>query len=101
MTRDIQFTLFPDGLGFYARHDGRVIGEITFVRVGIDKLIIDHTEVAEHFRGANIGLNLVRQVSNLARAQHRKIIALCPFARAMFNKFAEFDDVRLMSVNQI
>jgi len=98
MTREIKYDMATDGLGFNAQCDGRVIGEITFVRVGSDKFIIDHTAVAEPFRGAKIGLNLVRHVCELARRQNRKIFALCPFARAMFNRYSEFDDVRLMRV---
>lgn len=99
MSREIKYTLAIDGLGYNAECDGHKIGEITFVRVGNDKFIIDHTAVVEPFRGKQVGLNLVRQVCNLARNQHRKIVALCPFARAMFNKYAEFDDVRLMNAH--
>lgn len=97
MACDVKYDLASDGLGFVARCDGRNIGEITFVRVGIDKLIIDHTGVDEAWQNNQIGLNLVRQVCDLARTQHRKIIPLCPFARAMFCRYSEFDDVRLMS----
>ena len=99
MANNISYSLFSDGLGFHAEYGGRHIGEITFVRVGIDKLIIDHTAVEEQFRNAEIGLNLVRQVVTLARNQHRKIIAMCPFARAMFSRYSEFDDVRLMNAH--
>ena len=97
MAYDIKYILFADGQGFYAHCDGRTVGEITFVNTGGDKMIIDHTEVAESYRGANIGLGLVGAVVNIARAQKRKVIALCPFAAAMFNQHPEFADVRLMN----
>lgn len=96
MTHDIEYVLFSNGLGFYANCDGRHVGEITFVRVGLDKFIIDHTAVDADYRNTGVGLNLVRQVCNLARAQKRKIIALCPFAGAMFGRYPEFDDVRML-----
>lgn len=99
MARNVNYSLFSNGLGFHAEFNGRNIGEITFVRVGIDKLIIDHTAVEDEFRNAEIGLNLVRQVVVLARQQKRKIIAMCPFARAMFSRYSEFDDVRLMNAH--
>ncbi len=99
MAYDIEYILFPDGLGFNAQCNGTHVGEITFVRVGIDKLIIDHTGVAEDYRNSEIGLNLVRRVCDLARNQKRKIIALCPFARSMFNRYPEFDDVRLINAH--
>ena len=92
----ITYDIFPDGLGFYANCDGRHVGEITFVRVGIDKMIIDHTSVDEKYRRAHVGLNLVRHVADLARTQHRKVITMCPFARAMFCRYPEFDDVRFL-----
>ncbi len=93
---NIEYVLSANGLGFDANSNGRHVGEITFVRVGLDKLIIDHTAVDEGFRNSQIGLNLVRQVCNLARDQKRKIIPLCPFARRVFMRYSEFDDVRLM-----
>ncbi len=98
MAKDITYDMFPDGLGFYANCDGKHVGEITFVRVGIDKLIIDHTDVSENYRNENIGINLLRQVVDLARNQNRKIITMCPFAKAMFCKYPEFDDVRFLHV---
>lgn len=98
MKCDVEFSLFPNGLGFNAICDNRKVGEITFVRLG-DKMIIDHTAVDIEFRNDNVGLNLVRQVCNLARQQNRKILALCPFAQAMFNRHPEFDDVRLINAH--
>ncbi len=99
MPNNITYTLFSNGLGFNAVYNGAPIGEITFVRVGIDKMIIDYTMVNTPFRHSRVGLNLVRAAADLARNQRRKIIALCPFARAMFNKYPEFDDVRLMNAH--
>jgi hypothetical protein len=94
--KKITYDIFPNGTGFYANCDGQHVGEITFVRVGADKMIIDYTAVTEQYRRASVGLNLVRCAANLARKQHRKIIAMCPFASAMFSKYSEFDDVRLL-----
>ncbi len=95
MAYDVKYILFADGQGFYANCDGRRVGEITFVRAGGNNLIIDHTAVDEEYRNAEIGLGLVTRVVDMARAQHRKVLALCPFALAMFNRHPEFDDVRL------
>ena len=99
MTQDIQYFLSQTGDGFDALFQGQKIGEITFVRVGFDKLIIDYTGVAPEFRNRKVGLTLLRNVANMAREQHRHVITLCPFARAMFNRFPEFDDIRLMNAH--
>lgn len=99
MAYDVKYILFDDGQGFYAHCDGHAVGEITFVRTGGDKMIIDHTEVAESYRGAHVGLGLVSAVVDMARAQKRKVIALCPFAAAMFNRHPEFADVRLLNAH--
>ena len=96
MAADIKYILAPSGLAFHAVHAGRRIGEITFVRVGIDKFIIDRTDVDSEYQHAGVGLNLVRMVCDLARRQRRKIIAMCPFAGAMFSRYEEFDDVRFL-----
>ncbi len=95
--KTISYDIFPDGLGFYANCDGHHVGQITFVRVGIDKMIIDHTDVSDGFRHKHVGLSLVRCAANLARNQRRKIITMCPFASAMFSRYPEFDDVRFLN----
>ncbi len=100
MADSVKYNLASDGLGFNAEFAGRHIGEITFVRVGLDKLIIDHTGVEQEYRNSQIGLNLVRRVCEMARLQKRKVIPLCPFARSMFVRYSEFDDVRLMNAGR-
>lgn len=99
MAYDIQYMPSVDGSGIDAILRGQIIGQITYVRIGMDKLIIDYTGVDAPYRGQNIGLDLVRRVADMARSQHRRVITICPFARAMFNRFPEFDDIRLMNAH--
>lgn len=99
MSETVQYFISETRDGFDAIVSGTKVGEITFVRVGSDKLIIDYTGVAPEYRRRHIGLTLVRNVANMARTQHRRVIALCPFARAMFNRFSEFDDIRLINAH--
>ena len=96
MAENIQYIQFPDGNGFYAYCDGRPVGKITFVRTGTNTVIIDHTEVDDAYRNADIELNLVRHVCDIARAQHRHVLPMCPTARTMFGMYPEFDDVRML-----
>lgn len=99
MSETVQYFISETRDGFDAFVSGQKVGEITFVRVGADKLIIDYTGVAPDYRNQKIGLTLVRNVANMARVQHRRVITLCPFARAMFNRFSEFDDIRLLNAH--
>lgn len=98
-TEETTYILSADGMAIHAMRGDVRIGEITFVRSGADKMIIDYTSVEVEFRGTSVGLNLVRAASNYARSQGRKVITLCPFARAMFNRYPEFDDIRLMNAH--
>lgn len=99
MTDKIEYIISEQENALHAVCRGKKVGEITYVRVGIDKLIIDYTGVEPEFRNQHIGLTLVRNVANMARNQKRHVITLCPFARAMFNRYSEFDDIRLMNVH--
>ena len=99
MESEIKYFVSQTGDGFDAFYQDQKIGEITFARVGADKIIIDYTGVAPEFQHREIGLTLVRNVANMARTQKKRVLALCPFARAMLNRYAEFDDVRLMRVH--
>lgn len=99
MTDQIEYKPAENGTAFYAYYNGEKIGEITFVLIGADKMILDHTGVNEKFRGNGIGRGLVQQAVELARNQHRKILPFCPFAQTIFNKSRQFDDIRLMNAN--
>jgi predicted GNAT family acetyltransferase len=93
MKDKIQYKLGNDGNEYCACLNGERIGDITFVKTGVSPLIIDHTGVDDKFQGQGIGAELVRHVVGLARKQNKKIIPLCPFARAIFQRHPEFNDV--------
>ena len=99
MTEKIQYIVSDEKNALIAVLGDKKIGEITFVRIGTDKLIIDYTSVDPEFRNRHIGLSLVRNIANMARSQKRHVIIMCPFARAMFNRYSEFDDIRLMNAH--
>lgn len=93
----IEYEILPDGCGFCAKYNGQNVGEITFVKIGIDKLMIDHTFIENISQKTQIEFNLVKYVVDLARAQHRKILTICPSAQNVFMGHPEFDDVRLIN----
>lgn len=73
---------------------GAPAAEMTFSKAGSKLMIIDHTDVPEHYRGQGVGLKLVTRAVEDARVAGKKIIPLCPFAAAQFRKHAEWADVR-------
>jgi predicted GNAT family acetyltransferase len=78
---------------FYISVDGKQEGKMTFVFVGSDKIIIDHTEVNEGNNGKGYGKKMVAEAVEFARGKNIKIIPLCPFAKSVFDKTSEFRDV--------
>ena len=58
-----------------------------------DIIIIDHTEVDAALSGTGAGKQLVAAAVAWARAEHRRIMPLCPFAKSVFDKTPEFADV--------
>lgn len=93
----IQYELLPDGCGFCAKINGQNVGEITFIKIGLDKLMIEHTSVESGYQRTPVVLNLVSHVVELARAQHRKVLNRCSTAQNIFIGHPEFDDVLLMN----
>jgi phospholipase/carboxylesterase len=67
--------------------------EMTFSKAGNGLIIIDHTEVPDAFRGQGIGLKLVTRAVEDARKSSKKIIPLCPFAKAQFQRPKDWADV--------
>ena len=78
---------------FVAMFDGQPAGLMTYSWAGEDKLIIDHTEVEPAYNGKGIGKAMVYKSVEFARDNNLKIIPLCPFAKAMFQKNKEIQDV--------
>lgn len=78
---------------YVLRAPGGEEAEMTFTTVGPHKIIIDHTEVPDAFRGQGVGLRLVTRAVEDARAQGKTIIPLCPFANSQFRRHPEWADV--------
>lgn len=78
---------------FKATSDGKEAGRMTYSWSGKEKFIIDHTEVNSEFRGQGVGKEMVLAAVDYARENSMKIIPMCSFAKAMFDKMAEIRDV--------
>lgn len=79
---------------FVALQDGQKAGEMTYSIAGADLMIIDHTGVNEAFKGLGVGKRILLDgVVAYARTHKIKVLPLCPFAKAMFDKMPEIGDV--------
>lgn len=67
--------------------------ELTYSRLGAAAIIIDHTGVPDALRGKGAGKALVVRAVEDARAEARKILPLCPFAKAQFDRHPEWHDL--------
>ena len=67
--------------------------EMTYSRMGESTIIIDHTGVPDSLRGKGVGQALVERGVEDARAEGRKIVPLCPFAKAQIERHADWQDV--------
>ncbi len=69
--------------------------EMTYSKAGGSMIIIDSTEVPDAMRGQKVGVALVSKAVEDARSLGKKIMPLCPFAKAQFARHSEWRDVLL------
>ncbi|TDL75251.1 N-acetyltransferase [Palleronia sediminis] len=94
MTTDIAIT--RDVTETKGRYTATVDGheaEMTYSRAGPQTIIIDHTAVPDALRGRGVGQALVQRGVEDARAEGRRIVPLCPFAKAQIDRHPEWQDV--------
>ena len=72
--------------------DGKRLAEMTYSMAGA-RAIIDHTQVDDALRGTGAGKKLVAAAVAWARAEKVALMPLCPFARSVFDKTADYADV--------
>ncbi|MEI8280288.1 MAG: GNAT family N-acetyltransferase [Bacteroidota bacterium] len=78
---------------FFVSIDNEQLAAITYVWSGTDKIIIDHTEVDPKLKGQGLGYKLLASLVAWIREKNIKVIPLCPFAKSVFDKKADYQDV--------
>lgn len=78
---------------FIIYYEGEYAGEMTYTWAGENRFIIDHTEVDEKFGGKGLAKELVMAGVEFAREKNVKIIPLCPYAKARFERDESIRDV--------
>ena len=98
MQRDeISFEIADDGCRIYAICHERRIGNIFFVKIGADKIMISDAEIEPEYKNEDVEFYLTQQIIKIAREQHRKVMSICPHISNVFKQHPEFDDVRLLN----
>lgn len=73
--------------------DGKRLAQMTYKIAADQAIVINHTEVDDALRGSGAGKKLLAALVEWARAEKRGVVPICPFAKAMFEKTPEFQDV--------
>jgi len=78
---------------FAALDDDKTAGSIYYTLAGETRMILDHTEVNDDYRGQGIGKKILMHIVDYARENKIQIIPLCPFAKSVFDKTESIRDV--------
>lgn len=82
----MQYAIHKGEGSHYMEDDAGIVAEVTYSVAGKDALIVDGTYVRDANRGQGLGAALLDSVVAQARVEHRRVIPLCPFAKAQFDK---------------
>ncbi|TCD28731.1 N-acetyltransferase [Pedobacter psychrodurus] len=83
-----------DNTGFaQAKLNNYQIGTMNYSKMGKDLIAIDATFVEPAHEGKGVGKKMLYKIVEMARKNNIKIIPICPFAVAMFNKMDSIADV--------
>ena len=78
---------------FAALDDDKTAGSIYYTLAGETRMILDHTDVNDDYRGQGIGKKILLYIVDYVREYKIKIIPLCPFAKSVFDKTESIRDV--------
>ena len=82
-----------NGGRFYLKHQGKMLGMITYTRQGENLVSLDHTEVDDSQRGLGTGRKILEEAIHWARKNGQNILPTCPFVKHEFDKNPEWEDV--------
>jgi uncharacterized protein len=92
MADEITHNAHPDRGGFAIMRGEQRLGLLTYsLQNGV--MTILHTEVDDEIRGTGAGQRLVEAAAQWARDEGHHVMPLCSFARTVFSRTNEYDDV--------
>ncbi|MCI1857069.1 MAG: N-acetyltransferase [Sporolactobacillus sp.] len=76
---------------FYIREkSGALVGELTYSEPEPGVIAIEHTSVNSAYRGRGLAAQLTQKVVEKAISEQKKILPLCSYARAFFQRKPEY-----------
>ncbi|NLJ58261.1 MAG: N-acetyltransferase [Tissierellia bacterium] len=84
---------FKEYRSFYLGEIKDCLAEIRFTHRDENIIAAESTKVSETLKGQGVGKKLVEKLVNYARNEKKKIIPVCPFVVATFEKTPEYADV--------
>ncbi|AVK95233.1 N-acetyltransferase [Lysinibacillus sphaericus] len=80
-------------LAFVYKQDGEQLAEITWKQEG-QVMVMDHTYVSDKLRGQGVAKKLLDRAADYARENNYKMVAVCSYVVATFEKSDAYDDVK-------
>ena len=78
---------------FYIEENAKRVAELAYTWRSKDVASIDHTEVDEKYEGKGLGTLLVDHIVSFAKETDIKLLVYCPFAKTVFEKHKDYQDV--------
>ena len=78
---------------FFLQIDGKRLAEMTYSRTNASLITVDHTEVDPSLGGRGVARSLLNALVQWARATSTKVVPICSYAKAQFDKDASIRDV--------
>jgi uncharacterized protein len=78
---------------FFIEQEGEKVAELIYSWRDKGTIIIEHTGVEDILKGKGAGKELVTRAVEFAREKGIKIVPMCSFAKSIFAKTKEFEDV--------
>lgn len=76
--------------------EAEIDGQVALAAYGMmegDTIVFTHTEVPEAFEGRGVGSKLARAALDYARAEHLKVVPLCPFIASYMRRHRDDQDL--------
>jgi len=84
---------------YIGESEEKPLAEVTFRKSKDNALVLDHTYVSKALRGKGLGRILVDKVVEYARANKKKIMPTCPFAKDVLEGDGRYADVLLVGTD--